>query len=95
MSGFEFSAAFQTYRARAKPSLPEDMRRLIDAAVAEGRVTKVPTGVSGLPGCFWDGEAQNGSGMLRPVKARGWRKRHKPWPVKALSARILAAVEVA
>lgn len=74
MSGFEFSAAYQSYSTRAKPSLPEDMRRLIDAAVAEGRVTKVPTGVSGLPGCFWDGDAQNGSGMLRPVEARGWRE---------------------
>lgn len=35
--------------------MPPDMRRLIDEAVAAGRVTRVPMGVSGLPVQVWNG----------------------------------------
>ncbi len=31
-------------------------RRLIDEAVSRGRITRVPTGASGLPGWRWDGK---------------------------------------
>lgn len=44
-----FSRAHSDYLRHSKPTLPEDMRRMIDEAVAAGRITHVPRGTSGLP----------------------------------------------
>ena len=53
---FSFRNDFTQYLRRATPSLPDDMRALIDEAVAAGRVTVVPQGASGAPWAKWDGQ---------------------------------------
>lgn len=39
-----------------RQSLPDDMQAAIEAALAEGRVTRVGVGVSGLPPLVWNGK---------------------------------------
>lgn len=64
---------------------PQD-RALIEAAVAAGRVTVVPRGVSGLPPMVWDGEANalryvdRSQQPMRAKIAAGYRGRKGPRP---------------
>lgn len=53
---FTFRTDFDSYLTHKRPRLSPDVRRLIDEAVAAGRVTKVPAGVSGIPLPVWNAE---------------------------------------
>jgi transposase len=88
-------------------ALTPSERALIDAAVAQGRVTQVPRGVSGLPQYFCDPETGKlvtglGQGWKDVAKARGIRmsarrRRLNAAPVvvpaPAIEDRIEAAVK--
>ncbi len=52
-----YSTDFGLYMRRATPSLDPDLRAMIDEAVAAGRVTRVPSGVSAFPLSKWNGKA--------------------------------------
>lgn len=68
---FTFRRDFPRYLQRAKPTLPEDMRRLIDEAVADGRITRIPTGVSGIPAPVW---CPNAKVLVNPIPRHGHKR---------------------
>lgn len=53
---FDHRADFQNHLRHTKPSISAEDRRLIDEAVAAGRVTHIPRGVSGIPLPVFDGK---------------------------------------
>ena len=57
-------------------------RRLIDAAIASGRITRVPTGASGIPFDFWDGKKLRSPDPLALRKSMNalYRKSTAPSP---------------
>lgn len=76
MSRIEF-----VFGSRAKPSgIDPEIRAQIDAAVAEGRITRVPRGASGLPAMRWNGEKlvyvhTSGDGnVMREITRIEWKK---------------------
>ncbi len=52
---FTFRNDFSRYLKRAKPALPDNLRSLIDDAVASGRITRVETGATTFRYPRWDG----------------------------------------
>lgn len=50
-----FGRSFASYRA-TKATICAATRQLIDTAIAAGKVTQIPVGVSGLPSPVWDNE---------------------------------------
>lgn len=87
---FTFRHEFDRYLKRVTPSLPDDMRRLIDEAVAAGRITRVPQGVSAIPYPVWSGKENalvevnpktavmlNREAMMRGVKASIAKRQEK------------------
>ncbi len=79
---FSFSADFEGYLRRKAPRLSANVRRLIDEAVAAGRITKVPPCASGIPVPVWDDKTK----QLVEVNPKTAIERHREVMARGIKA---------